>query len=83
MDATLIVVDSEAELTRAHALIDSLWASDHPADLARLRAQALLIAAYEQDKWPRGEPGMIDRARYLLDQRGLAGLRSLVIRSQR
>jgi antitoxin component HigA of HigAB toxin-antitoxin module len=83
MDARLIVIDSDAELARAHALVDRLWTSDDPGDLARLRAQAQLIAAYEQDKWPRREPRMADRARYLLDQHGLAGLRSLISRSLR
>jgi len=83
MDASLIVIDSDAELTRAHALVDRLWASNGPADLARLRAQAQLIEAYEQDKWPRREPRMADRARYLLDQHGLAGLRRLIMRNRR
>jgi hypothetical protein len=53
MDATLVVIDSDAELARARALVDRLWNSDDPADIARLRAQAYLIAAYEECKWPR------------------------------
>jgi hypothetical protein len=36
METTLIVMDSDAELARARALIDRLMASDKPADLARL-----------------------------------------------
>jgi antitoxin component HigA of HigAB toxin-antitoxin module len=83
MDASLIVIDSDAELARALALVDRLWASHEPADLARLRAQAQLIEAYEQDKWPRREPRMTDRARYLLDQHGLAGLCKLMTGSRR
>jgi hypothetical protein len=54
-----IVIDSDAELARVHALVDGLMASDDPADLARLQAQARLIAAYEETKWPgerRGQP---------------------------
>jgi hypothetical protein len=50
MDATLIVIDSAAELARALALVDRLGRSDDPADIARLRAQAQLIAAYEESK---------------------------------
>ena len=46
MDATLILIDSAAELVRARALIDQLWESDDPGDIARLQAQARLIAAY-------------------------------------
>ena len=40
MDATLILIDSDAELARARALVDRLWVSDKPADVARLQAQA-------------------------------------------
>ena len=49
MDATLVVIDSSAELARARALVDQLWESDKPADVARLQAQARLIAAYEEN----------------------------------
>ena len=45
MDATLILIDSDTELARARALVDRLWDSSEPADLARLEAQARLIAA--------------------------------------
>ena len=40
MDATLILIDSEAELARARALVNRLWDSDKRADVARLEAQA-------------------------------------------
>jgi len=71
MDATLIVIDSDAEFARARALVDRLMASDDPADLARLQAQARLIAAYEEAKWPRRAPSTADMIRYLMDQHGL------------
>ena len=71
MDATLIVIDSDAELARARAMIDRLMASDKPADVARLEAQARLIAAYEEMKWPRRAPGAAEIVRYLMDQHGL------------
>jgi|SRR4051794_13291030 HTH-type transcriptional regulator/antitoxin HigA len=71
MDATLILIDSEAELSRARALVDRLWQSDDPADIARLEAQARLIAAYEESKWPRRPPGIADLLRHLMDQHGL------------
>jgi HTH-type transcriptional regulator / antitoxin HigA len=48
MDATIILIDSDAELARAHALVNRLWNSIDPADTARLEAQARLIAAYEE-----------------------------------
>jgi hypothetical protein len=39
MDATLILIDSDAELARACALVDQLWNSNNPADVARLEAR--------------------------------------------
>ncbi len=71
MDATLIVIDSDAELLRAHALVDRLMASDYPADIARLAAQARLIACYEEEKWPPRRPSPAAIIRYLMDQHGL------------
>src|ERR1700683_269625 len=71
MDATLIVIDSAAELTRARALVARLWASEHPADVAKLQAQARLIAAYEESRWPRRPPSTADLIRHLMDQHGL------------
>lgn len=71
MDATLIVIDSNAELARARALVDKLMTSDKPADIWRLEAQARLIAAYEDTNWPRRTPSPADIVRYLMDQHGL------------
>jgi len=71
MDATLIVIDSDAELARARALVDRLWGSDDPSEVARLQAQARLIAAYEQSKWPRRPPSTAELIRHLMDQHGL------------
>ncbi len=71
MDATLILIDSDAELLRARALVDQLWNSSVPADVARLEAQARLIAAYEETKWPRRPPSVADLIRHLMDQHGL------------
>ncbi len=71
MDATLILIDSDAELDRARTLVNRLWDSNDPADIARLEAQARLIAAYEERKWPRRAPSTADVVRYLMDQYGL------------
>lgn len=71
MDATLIVIDSDAELARGRALVDRLWNSDDPADIARLQAQARLIAAYEESKWPRRPPSTAELIWHLMDQHGL------------
>ena len=71
MDATMILIDSDAELARARALVDRLWTSDDPADIARLEAQARLIAAYEARKWPRRASSTAELIRHLMDQHGL------------
>ena len=71
MDATLILIDSDAELGRARALVDRLWDSEDPADAARLQAQTRLIAVYEQSKWPRRPLRTADMIRHLMDQHGL------------
>ena len=72
MDAHLILIDDEAECARARALVEDLWNSDAPADIARLRAQALLIAAYEESRWPSRAPRPADIIRHLMDQHGLS-----------
>src|SRR3979490_1119619 len=71
MDTTLILIDSDAELARARALVDRLWQSDEPADIARLQAQARRIAAHGEGKWPRRPPSTADLIRHLMDQHGL------------
>src|SRR6202035_2868826 len=50
---------------------DRLWESDEPAGIARLQAQARLIVAYEESKWPRRPPSIADLIRHLMDQHGL------------
>jgi HTH-type transcriptional regulator/antitoxin HigA len=71
VDAAIILIDSEAELACARALVDQLSDSDDPFDIARLEAQARLIAAYEERKWPRRTPGIADLILHLLDQHSL------------
>src|SRR5260370_3931458 len=71
MDATLIVIDSDRELARGRGLVDQVWCSEDPADIARLQAQARLIAAYEESRWPRRPPSTAELIRHLIDQHGL------------
>src|SRR6266705_6123320 len=71
MDANLILIDSDAELTRARALVERRWESDVPSDMVWLQAQARLIAAYEEGKWPRRPPSTADLIRHLMDQHSL------------
>jgi HTH-type transcriptional regulator/antitoxin HigA len=72
MKATLFVVENDADLTQAKALIEKLMGSNDPADRARMTAQARLIEAYERARWPRRAPSLPDLLTYLMDQHGLA-----------
>ena len=69
----------------ARALVDRLWDSEKPADIVRLQAQARLIAAYEESKWPRRRPSTAELIRHLMDQHELtrAEMIGLSPRSQR
>jgi HTH-type transcriptional regulator / antitoxin HigA len=66
------LIDSDAELARARSLVERLWGSEAAADIARLQAQARLIAAYEDQKWPRRPPRTADLIRHLMDEHGLS-----------
>jgi HTH-type transcriptional regulator/antitoxin HigA len=72
MDATLILIDGTTELSRARALIDRLWDSDDPPDIARLQAQARLVEAYEESIWPRRPANIAELIRHLMDQHDLS-----------
>src|SRR5438105_1931449 len=71
MDATVILIDNDAELVRARALVERLWGSNDAANVRRLEAQARLIAAYEERRWPRRRPRIADLIRHLMEQHGL------------
>ena len=57
--------------SRARNLVERLWSSEDQADIARLQAQARLIAAYEETKRPRRPPSTAELIRHLMDQHGL------------
>ncbi|WP_300296341.1 hypothetical protein [Ferrovibrio sp.] len=73
MKATLIVIENDADLAEAQAMVAALMQQTNPdaAALARLRAQAELIAAYERRRWPPRSARPADILRYLMDQHGL------------
>jgi HTH-type transcriptional regulator/antitoxin HigA len=72
MKATLFVIENDADHAQAKALIEKLMGSSDPADKARMTAQARLIEAYEQTRWPRRAPSLPDLLTYLMDQHGLS-----------
>ena len=71
MDATVILIENDAELVRARALVERLWGSNDAADVRRLEAQARLIGAYEERRWPPRRPRIADLIRHLMEQHGL------------
>jgi HTH-type transcriptional regulator/antitoxin HigA len=72
MKTTLFVIENDADHAQAKALIEKLMGSSDPADKARMTAQARLIEAYEQTRWPRRAPSLPDLLTYLMDQHGLS-----------
>ena len=71
MDATMILIDSDAELKACARVGRPPVELGAPADIARLEAQARLIGAYEERRWPRRPPSVADLIRHLMDQHGL------------
>jgi HTH-type transcriptional regulator/antitoxin HigA len=72
MKASLIVIQNDADHQEAKALIARLMGSSNPEDRARMVAQARLIEAYENSRWPRRLPSLPDLLKYLMDQHGLS-----------
>jgi HTH-type transcriptional regulator/antitoxin HigA len=72
MKAEVIVIENARDLRAARELVAALGASHKPADVARLRAQALLLQAYEAARWPASAPSAADLLRYAMEQHGLA-----------
>jgi len=71
MKTEVIVIENEKDLRAARALIASLGESRRPSDVARLRAQALLLQAYEETRWPVKRVSPAELIRYAMDQYGL------------
>ena len=71
MKTELIVIQNAKDLKDARALVAALGASTKPAAVARLRAQALLLAEYEAAHWPTKPASPAEVLRYLMDQHDL------------
>lgn len=69
MKTELIIVENDADLAEATALVTALMST--PGNGARLRAQAKLVEDYETRKWPRRVPNVPDLLAYLMDQHEL------------
>lgn len=68
MRTELIVIESEADYGQARELVDALMLSDRAADIARLRAQALLIADWERRRYPASPPDPIEAIKFRIEQ---------------
>ena len=71
MKAEIVVIRNERDAKAARALVAKLGTSRKPADAARLRAQALLLQAYEAERWPSHHVSIPDLIRYAMEQHDL------------
>jgi HTH-type transcriptional regulator/antitoxin HigA len=71
MKTEIILIENERDLKAAQALVSRLGTSRKAADVARLRAQALLLRAYEVRRWPARAPSVPDLIRYAMEQHDL------------
>jgi HTH-type transcriptional regulator/antitoxin HigA len=71
MKTEVIIIENERDLKAARTLIAALGRSGKASDVARLRAQALLLQAYETARWPVEAVSPIDLIKYAMEQHGL------------
>jgi len=72
MHADIVIIQNDADLAEAQALVSRLGTSDDPANVAQLRAQALILAAYEAERWPSEPISVPEVIQYIMDQHGLS-----------
>lgn len=71
MRAEIIVIENESDLAEARELVSRLATSSAAGDVGRLRAQALVLAAYEARHWPAEPATVPELLRYLMEQHDL------------
>jgi HTH-type transcriptional regulator/antitoxin HigA len=71
MRVEVVGISNDEDYAEARAVISSLMESERPEDVARLRAQAILVAAWEKEKWPPVPPTPIEAIRFRMEQMGL------------
>jgi hypothetical protein len=67
MRVEVVTIDNERDLTEAQAIVVALGQSERPEDIARLRAQALILADYEAGRWLFEPATAADIAAYLAE----------------
>ena len=71
MKVEVIAIANDADYSAAKALMESLMGAQTDAEISRLRAQALLVAAWEQDKSPAVPPDPVEAIKFRMEQMGL------------
>ena len=72
MLAELVIIENDDDYRAARARLECLMDADKPEDVALLRAQAMLVAAWEEQRAPAVPPDPIEAIRFRMDQMGLA-----------
>lgn len=72
MRAELIVVENLQDYEDARRSIRELMDRSRPEDVARLRAQSLLVQDWERARHPAPQPDAIEAIRFRIEQLGLS-----------
>ena len=72
MKTELIAIANERDYRAARDLVSALMTSRKAADVLRLRAQASLIEAYENERAPVRAVDPVEAIKFRMDQMGLA-----------
>ena len=68
MQTQIVTIENDEDLAAARAVVAELGNADSSADIARLRAQALILQAYEAERWPSTSASPAEIMAYLMDQ---------------
>ena len=71
MKVEVIAIANERDYRAAKALMESLMSAETDVEISRLRAQALLVAAWEQAKSPAVPPDPVEAIKFRMEQMGL------------
>jgi HTH-type transcriptional regulator / antitoxin HigA len=71
MKVQLIAIANDQDYRAAKTLMESLMGAETDPEVSRLRAQALLIAAWEQAKSPTIPPDPVEAIKFRMEQMGL------------
>jgi antitoxin component HigA of HigAB toxin-antitoxin module len=68
MKVEVIAIADDEDYLAAKALMESLMDAESGAEVSRLRAQALLVAAWEQAKSPAVPPDPVEAIKFRMEQ---------------